>query len=387
MAIKCKRFLQWVVCGGGLFLSLCAASRVPPLAAETLSEETLQFPLSPHSVLIYDEAFNNETDARLILFDADHNRKLGQMDAGYYPNITVAPDHRNVAIATTYWSRGGHGARTDVIEFWDLSSLRVTSEIVLPSTRLQGPPTLYHLAYSADQRFLYSHALTPAAAWTVIDLKTRQVVGDVDSDGCVQMIPSLTRRLTGICESGRLLSVTLDENGHEVSRQLSDVFFNDAVDPVFVQAIPTPTGVIFLSHHGQVHEVDLSTAAIKLLPAWSLRTVADQAWRPGGTQLGAIHAARHRLYVQMHIGGNGSHKEGGKEIWVYDTQSHQRVARWPVNTQLYGDVIATHVTADDHPLLILATSLSKILTLDAVTGRLLPVKDGVGQTPWYMVNP
>lgn len=358
-----------------------------PLAAETLTQETLTVPYPAHTVFIYDEAFNNEIDSRVVVFDADHQRRLGQIDSGYYPNVAVSPDHLEFAVATTYWSRGGHGTRSDVVEFWDLKTLRIKNEIVLPNTRLQGPPTLYHLAYSKDGKFLYSHALTPASSWTVVDLTSRKVVTDIDTDGCVQVIPSLNRRMTGICESGRLLSVTLDDSGHEQSRVQSDVFFDDSKDPVFIQAIPTDVGVAFLSHHGQVHEVDLSSQDVRIKKSWSIIGAQDQQWRPGGTQMGAWHAGLHRFFVQMHIGKDGSHKDGGSEVWVFDTVSHNRVARFVIDTKRYGEVLATQVTSDRKPLLILATSQAKVLTLDAGSGQILHVKTELGQTPWYVVNP
>jgi len=375
-----------ISCGSLLFLSP-SSNAAQPLAAESLTEETLAVPYSPHTVIIYDEAINNETDSRMIVFDADQQRRLGQIDSGYYPNVAISPDHSELAVATTYWSRGGHGLRSEVVEFWDLRTLRLKGEIPMPNTRLQGPPTLYQLAYSQDGRFLYSHALTPAAAWTIVDLKTRTVVGDVDTDGCVELIPSLNRRLTGICENGRLLSVVLDETGHEQSRSQSPAFFNDETDPVFIQAIPTDRGVAFLSHHGVVHEVDLTNDQVRIQDGWSLIGPQDSRWRPGGTQMGAWHPTLHRLYVQMHLGGNGSHKEGGSEIWAFNTLTHQRIGRFAIDTKKYGDIIATQVTPDESPLLILATTQSKVLTLDAKTGHVLHVKDGLGQTPWYVVNP
>ena len=57
---------------------------------------------------------------------------------------------------------------------------------------------------------------------------------------------------------------------------------------------------------------------------------AKKAWRPGGYQLFAVHAASGRLYVAMHPGGaEGSHKNPAAEIWAFDIAARKRVARMP----------------------------------------------------------
>jgi methylamine dehydrogenase heavy chain len=52
------------------------------------------------------------------------------------------------------------------------------------------------------------------------------------------VIPSGPNRVSSICESGRLLTVTLDPDGHEASRSMSEAFFNPDQDPIFAQGIP-----------------------------------------------------------------------------------------------------------------------------------------------------
>src|SRR5438309_6198579 len=116
----------------------CAAP--PPLPAEHLTVERLP-PRSPHWVYVFDEAFDNEIDARVHLFDGDTYRRLGQIDAGFTPGFNLSPDGKTSVIATTYFARGSHGARTDVVEFTDNATLKVTQEIVLPSKRAMTQPT------------------------------------------------------------------------------------------------------------------------------------------------------------------------------------------------------------------------------------------------------
>ncbi len=373
---------------GLLILLLNAAARAAaPLPAEELTLETLP-PVGPHWVYVIDEAFFNEIDARVRLFDGDTYRHLGQIDAGFNPGMTLSPDRKTSAVATTYFSRGGHGARTDVVEFTDSATLALTGEIVLPPKRAQGPPTYFNLGYGADGRFIYVSYISPAASFGVLDAATKSVLSEIDTAGCVLVIPSGTDRVSSLCDNGRLLTVSLDAHGHERSRALSDAFFDADRDPLFVQGIPTTTGYAFLTFLGQVREIDFSGTQPVIHAPWSLVSDAERGeWRPGGQQVGAINRSLGRLYVPVHRGGEGSHKKGGTEIWVFDLDTHRRMARWPMARLNIGPVVAIQVSQDSSPVLFTASEDGTVAVLDGLTGRLRHAEKNLGQTPWLFLNP
>src|SRR6267143_4732525 len=225
----------------------------PPLPAEHLTVQPLP-PKSPHWVYVFDEAFFNEIDARVHLFDGDTYRRLGQIDAGFSPGFNLSPDGKTTVVATTYFSRGSRGTRTDLVELNDNATLSVTHEIILPPKRAMTLPTHFNIAYSADSHFLYVSYVTPAASFGVLDPAKYSVIGEIDTAGCVLVIPSGPNRVSSLCESGRLLTVTLDAEGHEASRAMSDAFFDPDKDPIFVQGVPTTGGYAFLSFLGEVRE-------------------------------------------------------------------------------------------------------------------------------------
>ncbi len=365
-----------------------AGALPPPVAAEHLSVEQLPA-RSPHWAYLFDFAFNNETDGRVYLYDGDKHRMLGQFEVGYYPNMAISPDHKTTAVATTYWSRGGHGTRTDVLEFEDNPSLTLRGEIVLSSKKAQsGAVGSYNLSYSADGRFLYVTNLTPAASFSIIDVAKNKAVGEIDTDACVMVMPSAQRRVSSLCENGRLLSVTHDDNGKETARSVSKPFFDVDKDPIFVQSVGTPTGVVHVSFLGDVYEIDLSGAEPRFVEPWAMVGPKERGqWRPGGQQVVAYQPQSGRLYVPMHHGGEGTHKVGGNQIWVFDTKTHRRIARWPVDVAKYGGVFSVLATQDDHPLLFAATENSSLLVIDAMTGKLLHAEAKLGQTLWSMMNP
>src|SRR6202167_5944474 len=116
-----------------------SAFAAPPLAPEQISIEPLPSK-SPHWVYVVDEAFYNEIDARVRLFDGDSYRHLGQIDAGFSPGVIQSPDGGTTAVATTYFARGGHGERTDVVEFTDNATLAIAAETTLPTKHAMNSP-------------------------------------------------------------------------------------------------------------------------------------------------------------------------------------------------------------------------------------------------------
>jgi methylamine dehydrogenase heavy chain len=363
------------------------ALAAPPLPAEHLTIERLP-PRSQHWVYIFDEVFDNEIDARVYLYDGDRHRRLGQIGAGFYTSVILSPDGATTAVAATYFARGSRGARTDVVELTDNTTLAVTHEILLPAKRALAGPSLFNLSYSADGRFLYAAYMTPAASFGVVDPAAGTVLGEIDTTGCVLVIPSGRYRVSSLCESGRLLTVTLDAQGRELARSMSEPFFNADTDPVFVQGIPTNRGYVFLSFFGEVHDIDFSGEQPVFAAPWSLLGPAEKGhWRPGAYQVGAIHKELGRLYVPMHEGGEGTHKDGGTEIWVYDLASHRRMARWPVKAQGLSRAIAVQVSQDPAPILFAATETADLAVFDALGGRLRHIERHAAQSPWMLLNP
>jgi len=386
--MRSASLLSVVMLGVALSARALGAPAVPPpLPAEHLTVAHLPAKTA-HWVYVFDEAFINEIDSRLHLFDGDAYRRLGQIDAGFGGSVNESPDGATTVVATTYFARGSRGTRTDVVEFTDNSTLAPTHEIVLPPKRAMTVPNLFNVTYSADGHFIYVAYITPATSFGVLDPARGVVLGEIDTAGCALVIPSGPNRVSSICESGRLLTVTLDASGHEASRAMSAPFFDADADPVFVQGIPTTQGFTFLSFLGEVHEVDFSGAQPVFAPVWSLVEASQKGnWRPGAMQVGAIHRTLKRLYVPMHAGGEGTHKDGGTEIWVFDLASHRRLARWPMHIGGAKRVMAVQVSQDDAPLLFAATDSSDIAVLDALTGRVKHVEKHLGQTPWLMLNP
>ena len=360
----------------------------PPLPEEHLTVAKLPT-ATPHWIWVYDNAINNEIDMRLHLFDGDTYRRLGQIDMGYWPMAAISPDGKTTAAATTYFSRGNKGTRTDVVEFTDNTTLETKREVALPPKRIQSVPTFFSLSFSSDGHLLYVPYLTPAASFGVIDVQKNSLVGEIDTAGCVLAIPGGPNRVSSLCESGRVLTVTVDATGHETSRATSDPFFDVDKDPVFAQGIPSAGLVWFLSFDGMVYEGDFTGPKASFKTPWSLVDAAEKGvWRPGGVQVAAINAKLNRLYVPMHKGGGQEkHKDGGTEVWVFDLKSHQRIARWGLGSPKLKPIVSIQVSQDEQPLVFAATYDADFAVYDGLTGKLKHIEKQLGETPWLIFNP
>jgi methylamine dehydrogenase heavy chain len=381
------------LCATAPVLAAGAAEPLAPLPAEKLNVAKLP-PRSPHWIYFVDESLYNDVDARIVLYDGDQHRVLGQIDAGYYPSVSISPDGKTTIVATTYFARGSKGTRTDVAEFTDNATLDTNREVVVPPKHAQTFPTPYGASLSDDGHFLYVANITPATSTTVVDLKTNTVAGELDTAGCVFAYAAGPNRVSSLCESGKLLTITLDGSGKEASRAQSAAFFETDKDPVFAQALDSAEGIVFLSFLGQVHEVNLAQAPASIKAPWSLVSDAERGkWRPGGNQMAALHRSLGRLYVPMHQGGEGTHKDGGTEIWVFDMASHKRLARWPVVAKHKLDVIsAVQVSQDAEPVLFAVGSKgdvrsAQIAILDARSGDARFIERDLHVVPWLMLNP
>ena len=97
-------------------------------------------------------------------------------------------------------------------------------------------------------------------------------------------------------------------------------------------------------------------------------------WRPGGWQLAAFHAPTHRLFVLMHEGGKWTHKVAGEEVWVFDTETKQRIHR----LHLPGHRFSIAVTQDEQPLLFALSETASISVFDATTWEHKGEREGLG---------
>jgi methylamine dehydrogenase heavy chain len=324
---------------------------------------------------------------------------------------------REVYVASTYYDRRSHGARTDALVIYDASTLAPVAEVVLPPKKASNGNGVALGALLDDGRFVVVFNQTPATSVSVVDVVERRFVGEIETAGCALVYPAGPRRFGMLCVDGTALAIALDESGAEAARAASAKFFDAAKDPVTEKGVRLGDGRwLFASFDGMAHEVDFAAnGAPAAKEPWSLFTDAERAddWRIGGHLHLGFHAPTGQLYSLVHQGEPDTHKKAGTELWVYDVakRAKQRVIELPnlsasalrsladveaggiVDWMLQtfvpsAGVESVLVTPDDEPLLVLSNDEAPVLAvLDATSGELLREIEEPGLSIGMLVAP
>jgi methylamine dehydrogenase heavy chain len=244
--------------------------------------------------------------------------------------LLIGDNRPEIYVADTVWSRGARGTRTDFITIYDKQTFEATGEIVLPGAKRALITAMEGLiAFTDEQRMALVFNFTPASSVTVVDLVKRKPLGEIEIPGCSLVYPSGARGFATLCSSGTLLNIRLDANGAVAGRSESKAFNPVDTDPLFTQSAILSGVRYFPSLHGRLQPVDMKGDDVKVLPDWPLVAAADAAehWRPSGWQLIASDEQK-LLYIVMQVDAHeGTHKDAGNEVWVFNPATKARVKR------------------------------------------------------------
>ncbi|WP_416908464.1 MAG: amine dehydrogenase large subunit [Polymorphobacter sp.] len=344
-----------------------------PLPEEPLSTVLTLPPVYPASwVLVHDFHFNALVDGRVAIIDTqDPVRPLkGLVRAAQMANMLHAPARREIYTAETFYSRLTRGERTDAITIWDTATLQPKGEIVLPGGKRQQSVTYTGtFQFTNNDRWALVANFTPAQSVTVVDLDARTVLGDIDLPGCAHIYPTGPRGFSSFCSDGSLISIQLDDKGAVAASTIIPDAHDTDSQPLFAMPAMVGTTAWFVSYHGQLMALDLAGPVARRLPAKASTGTAPGGapeWRPGGWQVIASDTAG-LLYVLMNPAGReGSHKDGGTEVWVIDPVADKRLRRIDLGS-VAGSITVTH---EQRPHLIVARPDGQIDVFDATSGTL-----------------
>jgi methylamine dehydrogenase heavy chain len=289
-------------------------------------------PADPHRVYLTDLNLNSVIDGRIHILDGNDFRYLGLISTGLFGVTALSNDSSKMYVATTYHTKRNRGDRFDQFEIYSTENLKLESELIIPPKHAQTLPYKGTIISSKHDKYVFIQNATPASSVTVINTQTNQVVSEISTPGCWIILPTSTNedRFSTLCGDGTVLTVTLDKKGQKIVKKRSRKIFDAEKNPVFVQAEAIGDVYYLISYLGMVYEVNVAADTAKLKDQWPLikEDINAQGWRPGGYQLSAIDKASRKLFVGMHDSGkDGSHKTPAKEIWAYDIDTKQRIAR------------------------------------------------------------
>lgn len=360
---------------------LWAGAAGAQLQPDPLVRQDLPAP-GPNWVWVNDIVFHHMGDGKAFLIDGDSGQMLGMLSTGTaFTGVVMTKDRRLVLAPEIYFSRGTRGTRTDVVTFYDGRTLDAIHEVGIPPKRVNAlpMPTLYGL--TDDDRFLAIYNFTPAQSVTIVDVKTRRFVGEIDSAGCALAIPTGNRSFMAVCGDGTALGVKLDDKGRQLKKARTTVpIFDPQTDPVHDKGARYLNSYLFPTYEGDVVTVDFVDGVPRPGARWPLLDEAarKESWKPGGMQPFATHEATKRLYALMHVGGKDTHKQPGTQVWVYDLETKARVKR----IELANVATAIAVSSAPKPLLFaIFIGAQKVEVYDPETGKLLRTINEIGFTP------
>jgi methylamine dehydrogenase heavy chain len=377
-------FAAALLTGGVQTASVAAPAFAPDALGNVAS---LPATASPHWVWVNDIDLPHLPDGRAVLVDGDSGRFLGSLSTGFsFERIVLSRDGKVIFSPEAYFARGSRGTRTDVVTLYDTIHLAPVGEIPIPAKRSSNFPTMANAELTDDGQFLLIYNFTPAQSVTVVNTQSRQFVGEIETAGCALVYPTGARSFFSICADGTLLDVRLNDAGAAISSQRTAPMFDTRHDPVAERPVRLGDTWLFVSFEGVVHPLLVQKNTPTRGSTWSLLTAADRAqhWRPVGTQELALHSTQSRLFVIMHQGGPETHKDDGKDVWVYDLAQHARVQSIALRTPA-GSI---QVTRDARPLLFsISGENGNLGVYDATSGEFLRSVDGVATTPTLLITP
>ncbi len=320
-----------------------------PLAEEeTGISNTLVTPFDKNWAIIHDANFHSMIDGRFIVIDSAAQSKAykGTMHGGTVGGLAVSDTRGEIYIATSYHSRGISGERTDIIAIHDPATLEKTGEIIVPSKRGANMPFKNSFRLSGDESLSFNYNFTPAASISVTDMTARKFLKEVPVPGCTLAYPMGNKGFASLCGDGTMIGVSLNSAGQVTNETRSEKFNDIDDDSLFLKQARFGDLLLFPTFTGNIQPVDLSGDTPKPAAKWSLVSDAERAanWRPGGWQLMA-EDGQNLFYILMHAdGAEGTHKNGGPELWVFDVAQKKRVQKvklktWGVSVAVVGERI------------------------------------------------
>jgi methylamine dehydrogenase heavy chain len=332
-----------------LFFSSAAALAELPVEHATVAELK---PDNGHRLYIADKTPPaHAVDSKIRIIDGDDFSILGQLTNGSFGSFAISADRKTVFDATSFFSRGDHGTRTDVLEYYDTATLNPRTETILSSKRAMSNQYPVFLVESAESKFLFVQNATPASSIAIIDLVTKAVLSEIPTAGCFGIFASskVAGRFSTLCGDGAAVTVDIGATGKETGRKRSATLFDPEQDALFISGVKMGEKTIFISFLGNVHIIDFSGDVATQETPWTFIGAKEKAahWRPGGYANIAYSSSNGQLYLGMHPNGEeGSHKIPAAEIWRVDVARRVVTARVKSSGANY-----MQVSKEAHPLL------------------------------------
>lgn len=364
-----------------------APARFPTPLAEDAMPAVASLPaVYPSSwLVVHGLNFNSLVDGRAALLDvaAPARNLKGHVPVAQLGNILAASTRPELYVAETFYARLTRGARTDVVTRWDCATLAPTGEIVLPGAKRGLFVThKYAFQFTNEERWALVFNFTPASSVTVVDLVGQTVLGEIDLPGASLIYPTGPRGFSALAADGTMVSIALDARG-AASAAVASTAFNDLdADPLHMTPAMIGRTAWFVSYRGHLRGIDLAADRARDLGSFPLppQPGGDPEWRPSGWQVISADGRGHLHVLMSRNGREGSHKDGGTEVWTIDPVRRALVGRHRL-AALAASIEATH---EDRPTLVAARHDGQLDLYDAGNGTFRRTLESVVPDPLTM---
>jgi methylamine dehydrogenase heavy chain len=366
------------------------ASGLPPLAIEDTGRVATLPASYPESWMMVDEvSFFSMFGGKIIVLDiAETNpakRIKGLMDKSLMGNFTQSKLRSELYIMESFHERGSRGPLTDVLVIYDKTTLAIVKELVWPvPKRLGALPERYAMAVSKDERHLYVSNFNPAASFTVIDLESREIVGEIGTPGCVLTYPTGNRSVSSLCSNGGMLTTVLKDDGTLKSQHRLAPFFDTDDTPIFERPAIINGIAYFPSFKGKMHNIDMSGDVAKYIGSWSLLSEQERAdnIRPSGLVLNDKDDQGLFYVIMQEDGKEGTQTHGGGQVWVFDPVKKQRLRV----IDMPSHALSITVTRGKNPMLVVTNGEMNLDIFNANDGSFIQTVSDFGNVTPLLVH-
>lgn len=340
---------------GCLSLALAqAAVAQEPLEPETLTVEA-QIPAGPN-VFSLDQAWGGAS--RINVLGAGDLSMKGNITPGLQAQIAVSRDGATLYTTSNYPKRIVSGPTETVVAEWDVATLSLKREIIIPPKAAMVEPQPAMLALTQDEKYLLVQNATPAASVTVVDLAAGKPLAEVPTPGCWGAIPAASgTSFLSLCGDGSLQVSSFAADGTVAKPKATPDAFDPDKDALFTNPARAGDDLLFASFGGSLYRVTLKDGTATPGEKFSF-TEGMGDWAPGGSEVIGYHEGTGVAFVLMHSGAaEGSHKDPAEEIWAIDVAGKKVLYRSPAEHQK-----SIAVTKSSPPVLFLANDDDGVVT-------------------------
>ena len=237
-----------------------------------------------------------------------------------------------------------------------------------------------------DDEFLLIYNFTPSQSVSIVNVKTKRFVAEIETAGCGLTLPAGNRRFLMLCGNGGLRDITFTDDGAVSRNSVVENIFDRKKEFLTEKAVRIGDTWLFVSNEGDIQPIEIGADTVKVGKRWPLFSADElkENWKIGGQQHLAVHQASNTLYAAVHQGPIDSHKDPGSHVFVYDLATQAKTS----TITLERAANAIQVSQDNKPILITTNAYPAIVDIyDLSNGKLLREVGEAAISPMTLQTP